>query len=75
MKVVNGPGWHLLVQSQQRKHQNNVWNLLKVNNKDTMVTPLMTVLLYLHENIPHAFLCWWTNSLYMKFYFKNLMIL
>ena len=25
---------HLLVQSQQRKHQNNVKNLLKVNNKD-----------------------------------------
>ena len=28
----------LLVQSQQRKHQNNVWNLFKVNNKDTRRT-------------------------------------
>ena len=26
--------WYLLVQSQQWKHQNNVWNLFKVNNKD-----------------------------------------
>ena len=25
----------LLVQSQQSKHQNNAWNLFKVNNKDT----------------------------------------
>ena len=28
------PDRHLLVQSQQLKHQNNVWNLFKVNNKD-----------------------------------------
>ena len=26
---------HLLVQNQQWKHQDNEWNLLKVNNKDT----------------------------------------
>ena len=31
---------HLLVQSQQWKHQNNVWNLFKVNSKDTRTTSL-----------------------------------
>ena len=29
--------WHLLV---QWKHQNNVWNLYKVNNKDTRATSM-----------------------------------
>ena len=28
------PSQHLLPQNQQWKHQNNVWNLLKVNNKE-----------------------------------------
>ena len=28
------PNWHLLFQSQEWKHQNNVWNLFKVRNKD-----------------------------------------
>ena len=27
--------WHLLTQSQQWKHQSNVWNPYKVNNKDS----------------------------------------
>ena len=31
------PSRHLLVQSQQGKHSNNVWNLFKVNNKDNSV--------------------------------------
>ena len=30
--------WHLVVQIQQWKHQNNVWNLFKVNNKDSRTT-------------------------------------
>ena len=30
--------WHLLVQSQHLKHLNNVWNLLKGNNKDNRAT-------------------------------------
>ena len=34
--------WHLLVQSQHWKHQNNVWNLYKVNNKDTRATSMMS---------------------------------
>ena len=29
------PSQYLLTQSQQWKHQNNVWNLFKVNNKDS----------------------------------------
>ena len=28
------PSWHLLVQSQQWKHQNNVWNLFKFNSEN-----------------------------------------
>ena len=32
--------WHLLVQSLQWKHQNNMWNLVKVNNKDSKTTSL-----------------------------------
>ena len=34
------PNWLLFVQSQQQKNQDNVWNLLKVNNKDTTTTSL-----------------------------------
>ena len=32
------PSRHFLVQSQQSKHQSNVWNLFKVNNEDTRTT-------------------------------------
>ena len=32
--------WHLLVQSQEWKHQSNVWNRSQVNNKDTRTTSL-----------------------------------
>ena len=32
-KPVRLPRGHLLVQGQQWKHQNNVWNIFKVNNK------------------------------------------
>ena len=31
---------HLIVQNQQLKHQRNVWNLFKVNNRGTRTTPL-----------------------------------
>ena len=34
----------VLVQSQQWKHQNNAWNLFKVNNKDTRTTSLVVLL-------------------------------
>ena len=34
----NRSNWLLNVQSQQWKHQNNVWNLFKVNDKDTRTT-------------------------------------
>ena len=29
------PSQHLLVQNQQEKHQSNMWNLFRVNNKNT----------------------------------------
>ena len=32
--------WHVLAQSQQWKHQNNVWNLLKAKNNDNRATSL-----------------------------------
>ena len=32
---------HLLIQSQQRKHQNNVWNLLRFIYKDTRTTSVI----------------------------------
>ena len=35
------PTQHLLVQSWPWQHQKNVWNLFKVNNKDTRTTLLM----------------------------------
>ena len=31
------PSRHLLAQSEQLKHKNNMWNLFKVNNKDTRI--------------------------------------
>ena len=34
---------HLLVQSQQWNPQNNVWNLFKINSKDTRTTSLNTL--------------------------------
>ena len=34
------PSQHLLVQSQQWKHQKNVRNLFKVDNKDTRTTSM-----------------------------------
>ena len=40
--------WHLLFQSQQWKHQNNVWNLCKINNKDVNDVVLVSLLLTLN---------------------------
>ena len=36
------PSRHLLVQSQQWKHQKNVWNMLKVNNKGVETTLMVS---------------------------------
>ena len=38
--LLTPPSRHLLAQSQQQKHQNNVWNLFKVNHKDTRATSI-----------------------------------
>ena len=40
------PSLHVPVQSQQWKDQNNVYNLLKVTNKDTRKTSLTSPSLY-----------------------------
>ena len=45
------PKRHLLVQRQQLKHQANVWNLLKVSNKDTKVTPDLVLVSLLISSI------------------------
>ena len=34
MEVLSFHSWHLLIQSQQYKYQNNVWILFKTNTKD-----------------------------------------
>ena len=53
---------HVLVQSQQWKHQNNKWNLFKVNNKDTRTTNdvfdiiLVSFFIVNCEQILHIFL-------------------
>ena len=74
MKSLNKPSQHLLVQSQPWKHKNNVWNLLKVNKKDTKTTLLTThcsgVSMVDFEqvnngwdsiNIDHLMTIWWSG--------------
>ena len=41
LKLTMIPSWHLLVQSQQRKHQNNAWNMFNVDNKDIRMISLI----------------------------------
>ena len=38
------PNWYLIVQNQQWKHQNNVWNLFEANNKDIRRTSWLLTL-------------------------------
>ena len=49
---------YFLVQSQQWKHHNNVWNLLKVYNKDTRGVVLESLLLTLNR---FHILLWWCH--------------
>ena len=70
MKILELPRRHILLQSQQRKHQNNGWNLFKVNNKDTRATSVMLHLLLLTLNLFHKLLwCFhcgvWTNKCHL----------
>ena len=52
------PSRHLLVQTQLLKHQNNVWNLFKVNNKDTKTTSFPAVSIgFLWKNFNFFFFC------------------
>ena len=61
---------YLLVQSQQWKHQNNMWNLFKVNNKDTRTTSLTLLFTLNRFHILHwCFYCWiWTGSCWLRIY-------
>ena len=59
--------WHLLVQSQQWKHQKNVGNLLKVINKSHQNDDVVLVLLLITFNRSPTFFwcfhCWiWTSK-------------
>ena len=59
------PSRHLLVQKQQWKHQNNVWNLFKVNNKDTRRLVLVSLLLSLNRihTLFWCYHCWlWISN-------------
>ena len=42
LRAMARSSWHLLAQNQQWKHQKNVRNLFKFNNKDTRTTPLIS---------------------------------
>ena len=62
------PNRYLLVQSQKWKHQKSVWNMFKVNNKETRATfmkPSGTFIVSF-EHISHSFLCFhswvWTSK-------------
>ena len=64
---------YLLVQSQQWKRQNNVWNLLKFANKDTRTTTLTScVFLINFEQISHNVLVFplLTLNKYINFWEK-----
>ena len=81
------PSRLLLVQSQQWKHDSNLWNMFKVNNKSTRTTSVTSVSLLLISNRFHTLVwCfpWWNlsskcqqdNSVYLniwmnKFYGKG----
>ena len=45
----------IVLQSQQRKHLGNVWNLLKIDNKDTIV---LYLLLIMNRFYIFCFRCW-----------------
>ena len=48
------PSRHLLFQNQQWKHQNNFWNLFKINNKRTRMTSFWWLYCWLWTNFAHS---------------------
>ena len=81
MKSLDKPSQHILVQSQPWKHKNNVWNLLKVNKKDTkttlLTTPCSGVSMVDFEqenngwdwvNINHLMTIWWSGVSILSIY-------
>ena len=63
-KFVNFHRQHLLVQCQQWKHQNSVWNLFKVNSESNHVSDFFLVSSLLNLNRFHTlFLCFLFDSI------------
>ena len=61
------PSRHILVQSQLWKHQNNVWNAFKVNNKEnrtTSLTPFWCLCLLALNKFHKLFWCFYWKSKY-----------
>ena len=62
------PSSHLLVQSQQQKHQSNVWNLFKVNSKENndVIEVLSVIFIVNFEQISYIVLVFllllWTSE-------------
>ena len=77
--VYRVPDWHLLVLSQQWKHQKNVWNLFKFNNKrhlndviDAILVDLLFILNRFHT-LFWCFHCWfWTSKCRLQSWTKHL---
>ena len=69
----------LLVQSQQWEHQNNVWSLFKIKNKDIRMTPMTLfwcLYCYLRTDFIYScFQCWlWTSKYRLVIFFGALPI-
>ena len=64
IKFILQPNRHLLVPSQQWKHQTNVWNLFKVYNKDTRTTYMTFCCLscWIWTDFRHCFVVWEPDS-------------
>ena len=70
---LNNPIQHLLVQSQQWKHQSNAWNMIKNNRHQNSVNDVVLLFLLLTLNRYHTLLwclhCWlWTNKSQLRIY-------
>ena len=62
---VSIPRRHLLVQSQQQKRQNNVWNLFRVDNKNTKISSsylYSSVFIALCKEISHTVVFYRKNN-------------
>ena len=67
----SNPSRHLFAQSQQWKHQNNVWNLLKICVNDVVLVSLLSALSRFHT-LFWCFHCWLWTSKYRLGQFLNI---